>query len=126
MASGTYTQDQIIKSDAFTCPLFESGSQTLVTAKSRVTEIKASSYVCEVDEIGTSLSFFDTGFSILANSNYNVLRALPNLRWSNIKQNIGFFFAASYWGVLVLFELLALFFGGGCKTTNQKVKLLHK
>lgn len=54
--------------------------------------------------------FLRTGEDVIREANYNVMGALTELNFTNIKQNLGFYFGLGYWGlylVLVLiFELI--------------------
>ena len=66
-------------------------------------EVTPSSIKCGCNHMTDFMSFFRTGLSVLEGSNYDVILAITQLTPGNLKSNVGFYFALSYWASFALF-----------------------
>lgn len=67
--------------------------------------------------------FFESGLSVLEQSNYDVLLALTELNFTNLKSNIGLYFIVGYWSLFLILCLLFTLVDRRFKKTNFYHKL---
>ena len=70
--------------------------------------VTATSIKCQCNHMTDFMSFLKTGLSVLEDSNYDVFSAVTQLRPSNLVNNVGVYFALSYWGSFLLFLVVVL------------------
>lgn len=107
-AKMSYIADGRLPQTDVSCYFYDTRNSEISTEGCILKEVTASSVKCSCTHMTDFAGFFKTGLSVLEDSNYDVFLALTQLNFSNLKHNIGLYFAVAYWALFIVLCLTLL------------------
>ena len=103
-ASST-SKSHVISKGEVACQFYDEASHLLSSEGCSVLDFTESTLICSCTHLTDFMAFVSSSLSTLEASNYSVLLALPQITFTSLLSNEGFFLSLAYW---ITFTLLAL------------------